>query len=467
MVFAGEPVVYRLSLDEITRLALHNNFDIQIARHEAQIAATDNDVARSLYDTMFTAEGDYRHDKLKKTSTILGSQTKSHNYNVGLSQQLPTGTNVSIDMANNRHWSDSAFTTSPLTHESQVGVTLEQDLGKNFFGIQDRGAIKITQLEVANKEYTSLDKIELTLAQAQSAYWDLALAKERVAIEEDMVEHARRLADLHREQLKDGVVEAPEAIASEVNLQKRANELILAQNDQKSKENVLKLLLNQTSDDVTIEPALELALNEIIEVPEISIRQAFKNRRDYQSAKNTLRARDINLTMKKNNLWPEINVFATLAQNGLGDHFDDSAAEAVDEENTDVFAGISVSIPILNTKARAQLKAAQLEKAKEIIGMKLLEKTIAIEVLDQVRNCNIFHEVAKNSVAIAEMETKKLAEEEKRFNAGRSDTDTIIRFQEDLVQAKLLAAQAKHRHKIAVIGLRVKEAALLKEYWEE
>ena len=464
---ADEPIVYRLSLDEATRLALHNNFDIQIAHYEAQIAATDNDVARSMYDAMFNADLDYRKDKSKKTSTILGSQAKTHNYNVGLSQQLPTGTNVSVQARNNRNWSNSAFTTSALTHESQLAVMIEQDMGKNFLGIQDRGNIKITQLDVANKEYTSLDKIELMLAQVQSAYWGLVLAYEKVAIEEQMRRQAQQLYDLHQEQLKDGVVEAAEAIASKVNLQKRSNELLLAKNERVARESVLKLLLNQTSDNVTIEPTADLALNKITEIPEIAIRNAFLNRRDYASAKNTLKSRDINLSMKKNNLWPEINVFASLAHNGLGDHFDESIDEAAEEDNTDIFAGVSVNIPILNTSARAKLKAAQLDVAKEIIGMKLIEKMIAIGVLDAVRDSNVFQTVAENSELIASMEEQKLAEEQQRFDAGRSDTDTIIRFQEDVIQARLDAAQAKFRHKIATIDLRVKEAGLLNEFWEE
>ncbi|HLF18562.1 MAG TPA: TolC family protein [Candidatus Omnitrophota bacterium] len=465
--FADEPNAYRLSLDDVTRLALSNNFDIQIAKYEAWIARTDNAVATSIYDTLFNAEVEYEKDKSKKTSTILGSKAVTNDYNVGLSQQLPTGTNISVDLINNRNWSDSSFTTSPLTHESSVGVTVEQDLGKNFFGIQDRGEIKVTKLEVNNKEYTSLDKIEFMLARAQKAYWDLALAKERVRIEEYMAEQAKRLYDLHQEKLKDGLVEVPEAIASQVNYEKRKNELTLARSEVKTKENVLKLLLNQTAEGAVIEPAQDLSLPERIETLEVSMKNAFDNRRDYKSARNLLKIRDIELTMKKNNLWPEINVTATLAQNGLGDHFNDAVKEVTEETNTDFFAGLTVEIPLLNTKARSQLKAAQLQKAKDIIGMKLLEKSIAIEVLDQVRNCNIFREVAENNIRIAVMEEDKLVEEEKRFNVGRSDTDTVIRFQEDLIQARWMAADAKYRYQVSLIDLQLKEATLLNSYWKE
>nr|CAI78511.1 outer membrane protein [uncultured bacterium] len=461
-----EPKVYRLSLDAVTRLALENNFDIQVAKYDAWIARTDENVATSIYDTMFNGQVGYRKDKSKKTSTLAGSKTLTNDYNIGLSQKLPTGTDVSVDLTNNRNWSDSSFTTSPLTHESALGVTIEQDLGKNFFGIQDRGNIKITRLDIDNSEYTSLEKIEMMISQVQKSYWDLVLQQERVSIDEDMVVQAKKLYDLHQEKLTNGLVEIPEAIASEVNYRKRKNELQLAHNALKSKENILKLLLNQTSETVTLRPSEELVLSDIKEETEGTLKSAFENRRDYMRARNRIDVKNINLEMKKNNLWPEINLTATLNRNGLGDHFDESVEEITSENNPDFYAGLSFSVPILNTSARAKLKAAELEKAKEIIGMKLVEKTIAIDVIDQVRNCNVLREVAFNTIQIADLEMQKLKEEEKRFNAGRSETDMIIRFQEDVIQARLSAALAKYQHKVALVDLRVVEGVLLDTYWE-
>ena len=65
----------------------------------------------------------------------------------------------------------------------------------------------------------------------------------------------------------------------------------------------------------------------------------------------------------------------------------------------------------------------------------MLERQIAIAITDQVRDCNVFKEIAANSQEIASLQAQKLEGEVKRFGTGRSDTDTVIRFQEDLERA--------------------------------
>ena len=74
--------------------------------------------------------------------------------------------------------------------------------------------------------------------------------------------------------------------------------------------------------------------------------------------------------------------------------------------------------------------------------------------------------MALNEVDIADVQSKKLAEEQKRYYRGRSDTDTIIRFQKDVNLARLLAAQAKFRYHTALVDLRVGESTLLGFYWD-
>ena len=121
IVFAGEKAInfksYRLSLDETTEIALRNNFDIQLTKYDTWIARTERNVARSIYDTIFEAQVEYRDDQHKRTSTILGTKTVDNDYNVGLSKKLPTGTTVSVDLDNNRNFNNATFSTSPLTHD--------------------------------------------------------------------------------------------------------------------------------------------------------------------------------------------------------------------------------------------------------------------------------------------------------------------------------------------------------------
>lgn len=470
IVFAGEKVTnvksYRLSLDETTEIALKNNFDIQLTKYDTWIARAEKGIARSIYDTIFEAQVEYRDDQHKRTSTILGTKTVDNDYNVGLSKKLPTGTTISIDLDNNRNFNNATFSTSPLTHDSTFGVTVQQDLGKNFLGIQDRGDVKITLIDIENAEYTSLDKIERSIAKVQKAYWDLVLLTEKVEIEEEMVAKAKKLYDLHQDKLGTGLVEIPEAIASEVNYKSRKNALLLAYNLVQAKNNILKLLLN-IEGEVEIEPTETLKLPDERQELLIALNLAFENRQDYKISQRDIDAKDIALSMKKNNLWPEINLTATLERNGLGDHFKQAVTEITGQNNPNFFAGLSIEMPLANNEARANWKKAKLEKAKSLLELKLLERQIAVEITDHVRDCNIFQEVAANSHEIALLQEQKLAEEIKRFRYGRSDTDTLIRFQEDLLQAENDVVEAIHQYYTALVDLRQKEGRLLKDYWNE
>lgn len=458
--------IYRLSLEEATQLALYNNLDIQLAEYDARIARTEKGPAESIYDTMFNAEVEYHSDKSKQTSTLAGDKTLDNDYNIGLLKKAPTGTTVDVDLFNNRHRSNSAFSTSPLTHESTLSVTVTQELGRNFLGIQDRGDVKITLWDIENSGYTSLEKVEGILAQVQKAYWDLVLEKEGVRIQEAMVEQAKRLYDLHQEKLKTGLVETPEAIAAQAHYEARKNDLVLARHQFEIRVNALKLLLNIGEDDSRTEPAEDFSAP-VDNQPLIpSLQQAFHSRRDYKKALNTIQAKNLNLSMKKNSLWPQIDLTATLERNGLGDHFPQAVRQITEEDHPDFFAGLKVSLPLENTEARARLKAAELEKAKALIHLKLLERRIAVEITDQVRSCNIFRQAALSQESIARLQKQKLEEEEKRFRYGRSETDVLIRFQEDWLEAEEAAAAAKHRYHTARVDLALKEGSLLDKYWK-
>jgi outer membrane protein TolC len=458
---------YNLSLEDVTKLALSNNFDIQLLRYDAMISETGEGVAESIYDTMLSAEVSYSNDELKKTLPAYGTKTVDNDYNFGLSKKIPTGTTLGVDVMNNREWTNASAASNALTHQTTLKGSIVQELGNNFLGIQDRGGVKITLLDIEDSQYTSLATIESYLAQVQKAYWDLVLENELVDVSEDMVEQAKSLYDLHQEKLQDGLVEIPEAIASEANYKKRKNELDLVRNRAQRKSNKLSLMLNLKDESTLITPTEDMIINGKGDQKTEALKQAFEYRRDYKIANNGIKNKDINLSMKKNSLWPEIDLKVTFSKNGLGDHFDHSGQNTIDEDNSSLFAGLTFSLPLENTKARSQLKAAKIEKSKALLNLKYVERKIAIGIIDSVRDCNVFRDSALTNTEIAELQAKKLEEEESRFNVGRSNTDTLIRFQEDVIRARELAALAKYQYMAALIDLEVEKGTLLNTYWEE
>jgi len=459
--------IYALSLDDVTRLALMNNFDIQLAKYDARIARTGEDRAESIYDLLLKADIGYTNDQRARSSTFAGTKNLENVYSLGLSQKTPFGATLDIDAGDTRTWTNSSFATLNPAHDSELRLTWKQDLGRNLFGIQDRGKIKVSLLNIENSRYTSAEKIEEYLAGVQKMYSNYALALEAVRIEERMVAQAKKLYDLHQEKIKDGLTEEPELFAAEANYHSRLNELLIAGNTAKSKENALKLMLNIDDEAVSLSPTEPFALDKSKQDKNLSLKGAFENRRDYKRAANTLKVRDIELVMDHNNLWPEVNLEISFARNGVGPHLSSAFSDIGGETNPEFSTGVSVEFPLQNREARADVRAGELQKAKSILQMKYLERAITTEIIDHVRSCNILQEAAVNAEKIAALQRRKLEEEEKRFNSGRSDTDTLIRFQEDVIQAELQALRSKLNYYSAVIDLRVAENALLTAYGDE
>ncbi len=457
--------IYTLLLNEVCQIALQNNFDIQLARYDAYIAQTKKKESDSLYDTIIDSQIQYHNNQRKQVSTILGSKVIDNDYHLGITKKLPTGTTVGVDMSNNRHWSNSAFISSNPSHDSSLTLNVKQELGKNFFGLEDRGDIKMTRLDIENTGFLSLDRIEAEMAAVEKAYWGLVLQNEKFKIAQEILRQARQLLDFNQEKIVDGLAEAPELLAAEANFENRMNEVTMTELELRTKVNILKFLLNIEDNQASMVPGDQFRiLSDESQQLDLSLKKAFQFRRDYKRAQNDIKSKKLLISIKKNSLWPEINLEATLARNGLGDHFPKAVENISQEDNPDLLTVLKISFPLENNKAEANWDKAKLEHTQALINLKLLERMIVLSIDDRVRNCNILKELAISKEKIAELQLKKLQAEEKRFRTGRSETDTMIRYQEDTIQARWEAVEAKYLYSLALIDLRQAEGTFLDPY---
>ncbi len=144
------------------------------------------------------------------------------------------------------------------------------------------------------------------------------------------------------------------------------------------------------------------------------------------------------------------------------------AIEGISEEdNPEYYAGLSFSLPLENSLAKSEFNKAKLDKTRQILKLKSVERKVVVDIKDSVDTFLSRINAQKNSQEIAGLHEKKLAAEEARFNSGRSDTDTLIRYQEDLLTSQLALANADYNLKSAEIDLELKENTLLNKYWKE
>ncbi len=458
-------LVIPLTIDSATELALTNSLDIQIAKYDAYRSRTKLKKAESIFDTFLNSEADYTDDKGKLASTISDIQTRTKSFSIGLEKTFPSGSTIALDAEDSRTSSNlSTIALSPY-YETSGSITLTQSVGKNFFGVSDRAGIKITKIDIENSEYSSLNDIENTIYDIQLAYWTLTLKEEVLKIRYEMLDEAEKLYKVYKDKYEQGLVEEVDIFAVQANLKRRENEILAAKLEKEIANNNLLFLLNQGNTGIQIQPLDSLNTTPIDKDSHQELKAAIANRRDYKILQNELKSSDIDLVVKKNSLWPEIDLEASFKKNGISKSETRAFRDMNEEDNSEVYLGISFKVPLENREARSELKEAKLYKEQLLLSLKRIERLILKDVYNKVTQVNNLKNQVELYYSIVELQNGKLQEELKRFNYGRSDSDIVIRYEEDLLSSKLNLAQALFQYRISLIDLDLSKNALLSKYW--
>jgi outer membrane protein TolC len=456
-----------LSLESVSELALKNNIDIMLAKLDAYIVSFDLDKENSLFDTYINMLASYRDDQRRPPTTILGSRSLEHDYSLSLEKLFPTGTTVAVEGAHSRGFTDSAFSSINPAIEATATVSLSQSLGKNFFGLIDRLNVEITKLDIESAGWISLDSIEASLAETQKAYWKLVLAEEELEIKKDMQKEAEGLYDVYQQKAELGLTEDPDIFASEANVLLRDSDVSVAELARETAKNNLLFILNQEDTTIEIKPQDKLDIKtEGVDLYS-QLTTAINTRRDYKIAKNSVSSQEMDVKVKKNSLWPEIDLAASYTRNGLSSRYKNSWGQITNDDYPEVFVGITVSMPLENRYAKADFEQAKLSKEKALLTLKRVERSILRELNNQVTSVNTYAQQAEIYRKASELQDKKLSAEKKRFASGRSNSDILIRYAEDLLEAQLRLVRSLYAYRASLIELETKKNTLLDLYWKD
>ena len=260
-----------------------------------------------------------------------------------------------------------------------------------------------------------------------------------------------------------GSAELTDLYAAKANKKLRQSELLVEESNLNTAQNKLKLLINnkEAASSVHILPVdtIDISPKDVLLVP--NLKTAFDNRRDYKRARDDIEAKDIELMMKKNEQWPQLDLEGSFKMNGIRRSLLGSIQDTLDETNTEYYAGLTFSFPLEGREAKSAYEKAKGEKAKSLVSLKKIEKTIVSEIDNKVRTVNAYRQRANEFFEVAELQKQKLQEEEKKYRYGRSDSDRIIRFQEDYLNSEIAKGQAILDYMEALVELYLSQNTYL------
>ena len=288
------------------------------------------------------------------------------------------------------------------------------------------------------------DARELVVLAVGNSYLQAIAAAARVETTEAQVKSAQALYQKTADAQKAGLAPAIDALRSQVELQARQEQLIVARNQlAKSQLTVARVIgLPPGQQFVLTEKAPYKALTPL--ALETYLQRAYAGRADYQSALARLAGAELGRKAAVAGRYPSIDIDASFGDIGVTPAHSNGTWQVMGGISIPVFAGNRVHGDIL-------VADAQLKQARQQLGD--LRGRIDYEVRSALLDLNAASEqveVARSSVDLAE---QALAQSQDRFSAGVADNLEVVQAQESVAAAHETYIQSLYAHNLAKVEL--------------
>lgn len=455
----------RLSAADVERLALERSFGVKQVWLASDAVQQNIMQSKGIFDTNLGAGVSHQIDDSAKASQIFGGRIDTTIAEISATKKLPSGTQVGFGLAQERLKYHDALTINgnPVfppnaLFEPIISFSISQPVMKNVGGYQDRRTVKSAELGALAAELSAQRQVETLVYGALSDYWNLVIIRRLIATRVKSVQFARQFLATTEEEFKLGTAEETDVLAARANILVRDDELRALKEVERGWEEGLRTKLAMGP---------ELYIENVEKTPPLvkvggsisgRIAGALETRRDYQASKRELELRDVELAVAKNERWPSMDLYSTLALNEIRGGFTD-AWGSVNSPNWTV--GMQFSMPLENRVARAGKKRSDIQKAAAIVALKDLENRIANSVSRHAKEVGARKKIVTQSQRVANLQREKLRQENEKYGMGRSTSDLIVRYQDDVVAAERGNAEAWLAYKTAALNLALAEGKLV------
>lgn len=288
------------------------------------------------------------------------------------------------------------------------------------------------------------DAREIVVLAVGNSYLEAIAAAARVETAEAQVKSAQALYDKASDQQKAGLAPAIDTLRSQVELQTRQQQLIVARNDlAKSYLSVARIIGLPTGQPfVLTEKAPYQALTPL--PLDAYLQHAYSERSDYRAALAQVRSAELLRKSAAAGRYPSVEVDANLGDIGVNPSQSNGTWQVNGGINIPIFAGNRVHADILEADAQLRQTRSQLGDLRGKIDYQVRSALLDLDAASQQV------EVARSTVELAE---EALTQSQDRFTAGVADNLEVVQAQEAVASAHENYIQSLYAHNLAKVEL--------------
>ncbi len=460
----GQQREVKMTLEDCIVSAVKFNLDVAVQVFNPQLSEVSIKRAGERFLPQLQFEYNVQSTESASYSFLDTAETLETDYNdwsARLLQEIPTGGRLSVNLSTYKNESTQSFQIINPRYGSTLSFRFEQPLLRNFGFQASRSDIIIAQnnLNVSDSQFKN--SLLTTVNMVEEAYWNLVYSIENLKVMQQSLELAQDLLHKNRKEVEVGTLAPIEILTAEAEVATREADILQAKLDVESQEETLKTIINSFSDSesslIFIQPTdlpefkrIDISLDE-------ALKTALVNRPDLQASRYDLKNRELDLSLAKNQLLPDLsftanywspgisgtqllyeggnplsgNVIGTLPGAGA-----DSLKDAMAFKYRNWAVGLTLTVPTNVLFTRAIQAQARLALDQALTQIKSQEKQIFLEVRNAVRRVDTNYKRVEAYQVARDLAERKLEVEEKKLQVGMTTNYIVLQHQRDLANAQ-------------------------------
>lgn len=481
-----------ISIREALAMALENNKDIEVARHNVKIAEFDLTGARGAYDPRLSSAAYYERVKTPISSFLSGGS------NGAVTQADYTGTarldglapkfggNYLLEFSSIRLTTDNQFTGLTPQYPTALTFRYTQPLVRGLRFDNSRRSIEIAKKNLSLTDAQFRQRAIETITNVQRAYWDLAFALRNLQVQRDAVRDSRTQLEHNQRLVAEGSLAPIDVVAAEAQVAGFEQSLFSSLEDVSRAENSLKNLIaeNQTADiwKLSLVPTDSVDLA----APQTSLAEAMKaamdNRPELQVATVAREINQIDQRFFRDQTKPAIDLVGSYGIVGLAGSVNTSAINpfsSTDQLRNQVNllsqlagvpllptpppqtfpadliggysqsvqnllgnnynnfrVGVQINLPLRNRTAEAHLGRSLVEGQRLATQREQLEQSIQVEVRNALQAMRSAEARLRAAGIARNASEQQYQSEQRKLDAGQSTVFLVLERQTALTTAR-------------------------------
>jgi outer membrane protein TolC len=404
IIIADEPAMVlgsmKITLGQAIEWAVKQNFDMLSVSYEVAMVDTMYQQFQKKFAPLLSLEGGGMYARYPPSMQMLyGIDEKRIDAKASIYKNFPSGTTIIGGLTH--EYSDlSRDKTANLVipgitqamgpskaHKPAVFLTVQQELLKNAFGINDRKMEKILKNSEKMKKEAVIFQLSLVIVKVIGEYWTVVMNKVSLENAELQVKETRKVRNITARNVRYGL--ADNFSLNYYNALVAGAEARVAAARQRYRNSLRSFLTTINVEDNVDVTGIAVFSNKYPEInAEEALKAAYRKRSDYRNALLNLETAEMMLKVSKNERLPSIIAELNLASRTENRSFGSSYGDTFKGKYPAIEGRLKLSYPLydkdLKTKernARFRVKQAkiQLDKYRRVVKDDIVAKIEEIE----------------------------------------------------------------------------------------